>query len=68
MAELVAGERQDFQAAPLVLGIEVLQALILRGETAFACCIHDEQHFALVIPEFLILTVVQLRGKVVDSH
>src|ERR1039457_3643744 len=61
MAKLVARKAKHLQAAVFVLGIERLQPFVLRGEPAFARRVDDQQDLALVIAEFLVPAVVQLR-------
>jgi hypothetical protein len=45
-AKLVAGEAQHREAAVLVGAVELFQARVLRGKTAFAGGIDDEQDLA----------------------
>ena len=46
--ELVAGKRNDSESAALVLLVEEFEILVLRRESTMGCCVHDEQHVALV--------------------
>ena len=46
--ELVAGKRNDSESAALVLFVEEFEILVLGRESTMGCCVHDEQHVALV--------------------
>src|SRR3546814_13524986 len=48
-AELVARESEDFEPAILIVAIQLLQPLILRGKAAFRCGIDDQQHLAAIV-------------------
>ena len=52
----------------MVLGVELLQAFVLRGEAALAGGVDDEQDLALVGGEGLVGAVVELGGEIVDGH
>src|SRR5579875_213267 len=58
MAELIAWESEDFEAAIAVLGVQLLQALVLRRVAAAAGGVDDQQHLALVSAQTLLFTVV----------
>ena len=48
VAELIAREAENFEAAVVVSGVELLQSLVLRGEAALAGGVDDEQDLAFV--------------------
>jgi hypothetical protein len=65
---LIAGEAEYFEAAVAVFGVEILQSLVLRGESALAGGVDDEQDLAFVGCQGLISAVVELGGKIIDRH
>ncbi len=50
-AEAVAWEADNIEAQVVVLLVELLQALVLRGEAALGRNIHDQHHLALKLLE-----------------
>src|SRR5664279_2940907 len=68
VTELVAGKAQDLKSAVVILGVEILQSLVLRGESALAGGVDYEQDLARVGGEGLVGTVVQFGGEIVDGH
>ena len=64
--ELVAGEAEDDESLVLVFLVEGLQAVILRGETAFGCGIDDHQDFPFVLGEVHFGTLVACGFEVVN--
>jgi hypothetical protein len=56
--ELVARESQQFETALLELGVQTLQALVLRREAALAGRVYDEQNLARIVAELLDFAVV----------
>ena len=69
MTELVAGKTEDFEAAVLIALIEFLQALVLRGETAFAGGIDDQEHPACKMLERGVFARKRPGAEIVDrSH
>jgi len=57
VAELVAREAEDGEALAGVLVVQLLQAFVLRGETALAGRVHDQDDVADVGAEVLVLAV-----------
>ena len=57
MAELVAGEAQHLETSRGKAALQRLQPGILRGKTAFAGDIDDQQDFSRVIAQFLLRAV-----------
>jgi hypothetical protein len=47
LTELVTGEAQNHQPLVRILGIQLLQALVLRGKAALTGGIDNQQHFVL---------------------
>lgn len=66
-AELVAREGQHFDALVLELLIYLFQPLVLRGKTAVAGGVDDQQDLALVLFEIDRLAVQAGGGKIVNG-
>ena len=66
MAELVAGEADDDESLVLILLVERLEAVVLRGEAALAGGVDDEQHLALVVGEAHFLALVREGGEIIN--
>src|SRR5690606_33603698 len=63
MTKLVAGKTEHFQATLAILFEQRLQTLVLRGKTAFAGGIHNQQNLALILRQVDILT-----GNILSSE
>src|SRR6185369_9670930 len=59
-AEVVGRESEDDQALVLLVGVELLKVLVLRGIAALARDVHDDDDLALVVLEVLLLPVDEL--------
>ena len=68
VAELVAGEVEDFQPAGVVFGVEFLKALVLRSEAAAGGGVDDEQDLAFERGEIEARSVAALGREVVYGH
>src|SRR5476651_1009361 len=66
LAELVARKAQHRKAAIRITFVQVLQTLVLRRESAFACGVHDQQHLALIVFHADGFTAEGFRRKRVD--
>jgi hypothetical protein len=64
--ELVAREAQHHEAVAGVLLVELLQALVVRGEAAPGGDVHDEGDLAAVVPEGAIVSVEGLLAEIVE--
>src|SRR4051812_2667188 len=66
LAELVAGEGQDREAARCEILVELVQPGILRGEAAMAGRVDDQEHLALKPAEGHIAFVEITDGKIIN--
>ena len=66
MTELVAGEAYDDKSLVLILLVERLEAVVLRGEAALAGGVDDEQRLALVVGEAHFLALVREGGEIIN--
>ena len=67
MPELVTREADDDQPALLVLLIEVLQPIVLRGEATLRGCVDDEKHLAFVVGKVHLLALVRQGAKLING-
>ena len=66
MGELVARETHDDKALVFVLLVKGFEALVLRGETAFAGGVDNHQHLALELGKVQFLTIVAKRLEIIN--
>lgn len=64
--ELVGGESEHHQTVFLVGFVELLKAVVLTGEAAFARGVHDQKHLAFELRELPFLAVNGRHGEVVN--
>jgi len=67
LAELVAGEVEDFETLVVQAFVHGLEGFVLRGEAATAGSVDDEEHLALELSEADIVLLLVLDGEVVDG-
>ena len=58
MGELVAGKAHNGQSPILILLVQGLQAIVLRGKTALGCGVHNEENLAFELCEVKIGALV----------
>src|SRR4029077_20821695 len=62
-AELIAGEAEDRETTRRVLGVELLQRFVLRGEPALRGHVDDEQNLASIVAETLVRAVDRFHAE-----
>lgn len=67
VGELVTRESEDHQPLVGVLAVQLLQTLVLRGESAFGCGVHDEQRMAAISAQIDGIAIDIGGGEVVGS-
>src|SRR5262249_34929316 len=66
--ELVAGKAQDGEAVVVEIFVERLQRSILRGESALAGGVDDQQHLAAIGFEAFLAAIEARGGEAIDGH
>ena len=67
LSELVAGEVEDLETLGVKFLVELLEFVVLRGETTLCGGIHDEQHFVGVLLEGYVLAFSVLDREFINS-
>ena len=67
LSELVAGEIENLESLGVILLVELLQFIVLRGESAFGCCVDNQQHLVGVLFQRDVLAFSVLDSEVINS-
>ncbi|MNN42073.1 hypothetical protein D3C81_1562260 [compost metagenome] len=66
--KLITWKAEYFKTAVLEFIVYLLKPLILRGESAFTGCVHDEQHFTFVLGQRFFLSAQSVGFKIINTH
>ena len=66
--ELVAWNVDDFEALVVEVRVHLFDRLVVRGESATGCRVHDEHDFALEFREWNFVAFTIGKCEVVDCH
>ena len=67
LSELVAWEVEDLEALSMVLLVERLQLIILRGESTLGCCIDKQKHLIGVLFQRYVFTFSVLDREFING-